>query len=245
MVQPWVIAPETIEHYVTLRFRINSEIDYSGAELALEDAEKAKIIFNSNEIANNITGWYTDKDIKTVPLTDIVKGENILEITLPFGTRTNTEWCYILGDFGVKLTGREKVITALPEKLGFGTITNQGLPFYGGNITYHLEAEGSALRVEATRYRGALISVAVDGEEKGKVVYPPYIIDIDGLSNGKHKVDITLFGNRYNAFGPVHLTDVKHSWHGPGAWRSDEECWSYEYVLRDVGILARPVITVK
>ena len=243
--QPWVIAPETIKHYVTLRFRINSEIGYSGAELALEDAEKAKIIFNGEEISNNITGWYTDKDIKTVPLTDIKKGENILEITLPFGTRTNTEWCYILGNFGVKLVGREKTITALPEKLGFGTIINQGLPFYGGNVTYHLEAEGSALRVEATRYRGALISVAVDGEEKGKIVYPPYLIDIDGLAEGKHNVDITLFGNRYNAFGPVHLTDVKHSWHGPGAWRSDEECWSYEYVLRDVGILARPIITTK
>lgn len=243
--QPWVIAPETIEHYVTLRFRINSEIDYSGAELALEDAEKAKIVFNGNEIANNITGWYTDKDIKTVPLTDIVKGENILEITLPFGTRTNTEWCYILGDFGVKVIGREKTITALPEKLGFGTIVNQGLPFYGGNITYHLEAEGTGMRVEATRYRGALISVAVDGEEKGKVVYPPYLIDVDGLAEGKHDVDITLFGNRYNAFGPVHLTDVKHSWHGPNAWRSDEETWSYEYVLRDVGILARPIITTK
>ena len=243
--QPWVIEPETIAHHVTLRFRINSNIDYSGAELALEDAEKAKIVFNGNEIANNITGWYTDKDIKTVALTEIRKGENILEVTLPFGTRTNTEWCYILGNFGVNVIGRAKTITALPEKLGFGSIVNQGLPFYGGNVTYHLEAKGNNLRVEATRYKGALISVAVDGEEKGKIVYPPYLLDIDGLEDGNHKIDITLFGNRYNAFGPVHLTDVKHSWHGPGAWRSDEECWSYEYVLRDVGILARPIITTK
>ncbi|MBQ8763506.1 MAG: hypothetical protein IJZ07_05325 [Clostridia bacterium] len=243
--QPWVLEPETIEHHITLRFNINSEIEYSGAELALEDAEKAKIIFNGNEITNNITGWYVDKDIKTVPLTDIKKGENILEITLPFGKRTNTEWCYLLGDFGVRVTGWNKIITALPQKLGFGSITNQGLPFYGGNITYHLEAEGKAIAVEATRYKGALISVAVDGEEKGKIVYPPYHLEIGGLSAGKHKVDITLLGNRYNSFGPVHLTDVKHSWHGPDAWRSDEECWSYEYVLRDVGILARPIIKAK
>ncbi len=243
--QPWVLDPEVIEHAVTLRFTIDSEIDYSGAELALEDAEKAKIIFNGSEIANNITGWYTDKDIKTVPLNDIRKGKNILEITWPFGKRTNTEWCYILGDFGVKVIGRAKVITALPEKLGFGSFVNQGLPFYGGNITYHLEAQGSCLRVEATRYRGALIGVAVDGKEKGKIVYPPYSLDIDGLADGSHKVDITLFGNRYNAFGPVHLTDARRSWHGPDAWRSDEECWSYEYVLRDVGILARPIISNK
>ena len=243
--QPWVLAPETIEHYVTLRFSITSEIDYSGAELALEDAEKAKIIFNGNEIANNITGWYVDKDIKTVALTDIKKGINILEITLPFGKRTNTEWCYLLGNFGVRVTGRDKVITSLPEKIGFGTIINQGLPFYGGNITYHLEAEGEAFAIEATRYRGALISVAVDGDTKGKIVYPPYHLEINGLSAGKHKIDITLFGHRYNGFGAVHLTDTKHSWHGPGAWRSNEECWSYEYVLRDVGILARPIIKAK
>ncbi len=243
--QPWVLEPETIEHYVTLKFTINSEINYVGAELALEDAENAKIVFNGNEIPNNITGWYVDKDIKTVPLTEIKKGENILEITLPIGERTNTEWCYILGNFGVNVVGRAKTITALPEKLGFGSIVSQGLPFYGGNITYHLEAQGTDLRVEATRYKGALISVAVDGEEKGKIVYPPYMLDISGLADGEHKVDITLFGNRYNAFGPVHLTDVKHSWHGPGAWRSNEEEWSYEYVLRDVGILARPIITEK
>jgi hypothetical protein len=243
--QPWVLEPETIEHYVTLRFRINSSIAYSGAELALEDAEKSKIRFNGEDVAISITGWYTDKDIKTVPIPTIKKGENILEVTLPFGKRTNTEWCYLLGNFGVSLAGREKVITTLPEKLGFGSITSQGMPFYGGNVTYHLEAEGENIQIDATHYRGALIGVSVDGENKGKIVYPPYILEIDGLSSGAHKVDITLFGNRFNAFGAVHLTDTKHSWHGPGAWRSDEECWSYEYSLRDVGILSRPIIKTK
>ena len=243
--QPWVLESETTEHYITLRFNIESEIEYSGAELALEDAEKAKIIFNGNEIANNITGWYVDKDIKTIPLTDIIKGNNILEITLPFGKRTNTEWCYLLGDFGVRITGRDKTIISLPEKLGFGSALNQGLPFYGGNITYHLKAEGEKIAIEATRYRGALISVAVDGETKGKIVYPPYHLEIEGLGAGTHKVDITLFGHRFNGFGAVHLTDMNHSWHGPDAWRSTEERWSYEYVLRELGILARPIIKTR
>lgn len=243
--QPWVLDKEIIEHSVTLRFTINSQIDYAGAELALEDAEKAKIIFNGENVANDITGWYVDKDIKTVALPEIKKGENILEITLPIGETTNTEWCYLLGDFGVSLAGRASVITTLPEKLAFGSIVSQGLPFYGGNVTYHLEAEGSSLCIQATRYRGGLMSVAVDGEEKGKVVYPPYTLDVDGLADGSHKIDITLFGNRYNGFGPVHLSNTKHSWHGPGSWRSDEETWSYEYVLRDVGILASPVVKAK
>lgn len=240
--QPWVIEKEAIEHSVSLRFTINSEIDYSGALLALEDAEKAKIIFNGKEISNEILGWYTDKDIKTVALSDIKAGENILEITLPFGKRTNTEWCYILGKFGVKVLGKTKVITALPEKLAFDNIVHQGLPFYGGNITYHLEAEGDSLLIEATNYSGALVAVDIDGVRKGRIVYMPYKLLCENLGEGNHKVDITLFGHRYNAFGAVHLTDAKHSWHGPDAWRTTGCKWSYEYVLRPVGILASPVI---
>ena len=242
--QPWVLEDEITTHSVTLRFTINSDIDCGNVKLAIEDAEKAKIVFNGAEVANDIIGWYTDKDVKTIALPDIKAGKNFLEITWPFGNRTNTEWCYILGSFGVKVTGKIKTLVPLPEKLAFDNIVHQGLPFYGGNITYHLEVEGDSMLVEATRYKGALIGVSVDGERKGRIVYPPYNLEISGLGEGIHKVDITLFGNRYNAFGPVHLVDEKESWHGPTAWRSDEENWTYEYVLRKVGILSSPIIRV-
>lgn len=243
VIQPWCLDEEIPSHKITLRFRINSDIDYSGAELAAEDMETLSIRFNGKEVSSKVTGWYTDKDIKTAALPEIRKGENILEIDVPFGTRTNTEWCYILGNFGVEVNGRNKKLIALPEKLAFGSILNQGLPFYGGNITYHLEAESNgALQIEATNYKGTLISVAVDGEEKGKIVYPPYVLLADGLKPGSHKIDITLFGNRYNAFGPVHLCNDKESWHGPGAWRSSGCAWCYEYVLRNIGILNSPII---
>ena len=239
--QPWVLDPEVIEHSVTLKFTVNSEIAYSGAELALEDAEKAKIRMNGKDVPLNITGWYVDKDIKTVPVPEIVKGENIIEVTIPFGKTTNTEWCYLLGDFGVRQLGSTAVITTLPEKLAFDSITKQNLPFYGGNITYHVEADGDGMEIEIPRYIGTLVDVTVDGESKGKIVYPPYKLQLEGLGEGSHKVDITLFGNRYNSFGPVHLTEENRSWHGPGAWRDDEQ-WSYEYVLRNVGINASPII---
>lgn len=239
--QPWVLDPEVIEHSVTLKFTVNSEIAYSGAELALEDAEKAKIRMNGKDVPVNITGWYVDKDIKTVPVPEIVKGENIIEVTIPFGKTTNTEWCYLLGDFGVRQLGSTAVITTLPEKLAFDSITKQNLPFYGGNITYHVEADGDGMEIEIPRYIGTLVDVTVDGESKGKIVYPPYKLQLEGLGEGSHKVDITLFGNRYNSFGPVHLTEENCSWHGPGAWRDDEQ-WSYEYVLRNVGINASPII---
>ena len=54
--QPWVLEEETPEHTVTLRFRINSEVSYGGAELALEDAEKSCIKFNGAAVEPVITG---------------------------------------------------------------------------------------------------------------------------------------------------------------------------------------------
>lgn len=240
--QPWVLEKEELTHTISLRFNFESEIDYKGALLALEDAEKAEITFNGESVSNEITGWYVDKEIKTVKLPAIRKGTNTLVVTVPIGETTNTEWCYILGNFGVRVLGTEKVITTLPEKLYFGAIQNQGLPFYGGNITYHLTAEGNAFSIEATRYMGTLMKVCVDGEEKGKIIYPPYKLILKDLGNGVHNIDITLFGNRFNSFGPVHLSNNKHSWHGPDTWRTRGCTWSYEYVLRDVGILTRPVL---
>ncbi len=241
--QPWVLEKEELTHSITLRFTVNSEIEYEGALLALEDAEKAQIDFNGAAVSNDSIGWYVDKDIKTVRLPVIQKGVNVLTITLPVGETTNTEWCYILGNFGVRTVGTEKTITTLPEKLYFDALKNQNLPFYGGNVTYHLQAEGDAFTLEATRYFGTLMKVAVDGKDMGRIIYPPYKLALEGIGAGKHDIDITLFGNRFNSFGPVHLSNNKHSWHGPDAWRTEGCTWSYEYVLRDVGILTRPILT--
>ncbi len=240
--QPWVLEKEEIKHSISLRFTVNSDIEYEGALLALEDAENAKITFNGVTVANDINGWYVDKQIKTVNLPTIQKGANILTVTLPFGATTNTEWCYILGNFGVSVTGTDKCITALPEKLYFDTLKNQKLPFYGGNVTYHLQAQGDNITLEATRYFGTMMKVTVDGKDMENIIYPPYKCILENLGEGVHNIDITLFGNRFNSFGPVHLSNNKHSWHGPDAWRTEGCTWSYEYVLRDIGILTRPIL---
>lgn len=43
---------------------------------------------------------------------------------------------YLLGDFGVKLAGRNTRLIKAEEKMAFGDVRSQGLPFYGGNLTY-------------------------------------------------------------------------------------------------------------
>lgn len=244
VVQPWVLGNRPKEHKATLKFTFISEINYEDAILALEDADIADVVFNGKKITEREEGFYVDISIGRMKLGNIVKGENILEITLPFGETANLENVFILGNFGVRVIGAVAVITALPKRLSFGSLLNQGLPFYSGAVTYKLKAntQNSKLTVTASDYMGTLIEVSVDDEIKGDIIYPPYTLRIDGVSDGEHEIGLKLYTHRYNSFGPLHLVNVNEKWHGPGAWRSEGINWSYEYVLRTTGILKTPVI---
>ena len=244
VVQPWVLGKRPKDHKVTLKFTFNSEIDCENAVLNLEDADIAEVTFNGKRVTEREDGFYVDISIGKMKLGNIVKGENTLEITLPFGETANLENVFITGLFGVRVTGADATVTALPEKLAFGSLLTQGLPFYGGAVTYKMKAraENGSLTVTASDYMGALVEVSVDGEVRGDIIYPPYTLEIDGIENGEHEVGIKLYTHRYNSFGPLHLVNVKESWHGPGAWRSSGINWSYEYVLRTTGILKTPGI---
>ena len=245
--QPYAVEITPAVHTLALRFNVISEIDVKGACLALEDADIAQITFNGERVANNITGYFTDESIQTVPLPDIKAGENTLEISFPYGERTNVEWCYILGDFGVRVLGCEKLITKKQQKIGFGDITSQALAFYSANVDYNLDIElecDGAIEIETSYYRGSLVAVAVDGQRKGRIVLPPYRLMINDVEKGKHTVTLTLFGNRHNSFGALHLVNDGELWFGPGAWRSSGSNWCYEYKTRPLGILKSPVIRI-
>lgn len=173
---------------------------------------------------------------------------------MPFGLRSNPEWCYILGDFGVKVRGARPVLTRPTETLAFGSVVPQGLPFYGGNITYHipieLPREAKGLRIAATHFRGALVTASArpaegaegDNGRAGKeisLMLPPYE-GVLPLSPGRWELLLTVYGNRFNSFGQVHLSDEKEDWLGADAWRSQGAAWSYEYQLKPLGLLSAP-----
>ena len=245
--QPYAMSIDPPSHTVSIKFDFESEIEVSGAHLAVEDADSVKITFNGERVKNNVTGYFTDESIGTILLPAIQKGTNTLELEFAYGERTNIEWCYILGDFGVELQGCQKTIVNAPKKLGFGDISRQRLPFYSANVSYNfdveLEKEG-AIQIEASCYRGSLIGVYVDDEKKGVIVLPPYNLAINGLKAGKHKVTLTLFGNRNNCFAPLHNANSGNTWIGPDAWRTEGVEWSYEYNLKPLGILKSPIIKI-
>jgi hypothetical protein len=187
-----------------------------------------------------------------VKLPDIKAGTNVLELKFPYGKKVDVEACFLLGDFGVKVQETRCTLSAPVRSLAFGDISRQGLPFYGGNITYHLEAEckptaGSktgALVIEASSYRFMLLKAAVDGIDRGVIAYAPYRLRIDGLCGGARKIHITGFGCRINTFGQLHNNQRDETcWWGPNSWRSEGPAWSYEYRFWPQGVLKSPEIS--
>ena len=239
--QPWVEKDRTTPHTLRLRYTFDSEIFIEGAELALENAEASAVALNGLP-AGPVDGWYTDKCIGKRALPAIQPGKNVLEVSMPYGRTVNVEAMYLLGAFGVDVQGVCCRLTELPKQIAFGDITRQRFPFYGGSLTYRMNAElqPGRYQLQASSYRAALLRVAVDGRDQGVIAYAPYGCTFEIAEPGAHTIALKAFGCRINTFGQVHQADKTITWWGPQSWRTDGVMWSYEYTLWPQGVLKSP-----
>ena len=199
--QPWTVKDEKgFPNVLSLRFAVDSLTDTS-ASLALESRDKTEIYVNGSLVEEGSSGWFTDEAIEVVKIPPLRRGSNTIELRMPYGEKANVESCYLLGDFGVEVFGKEKRIIPAPEKVVFGDLTRQGMPFYGGNLTYRCKftAPGGHMRLRAQYFSGPLLVAAVDGKRTGSIAFAPYEVDLGDLEAGEHLLEITAFGNRWAA----------------------------------------------
>lgn len=97
--------------------------------------------------------------------------------------------------------------------------------------------------LEVPRFVASLLSVEVNGEVLGKIAFQPRSLKLGTFSKGKHKVSMTSYGNRENAFGPLHMPTETTVFIGPQAWRTEGPAWHDEYAIQPMGILQQPRIT--
>ncbi|MDC7286671.1 glycosyl hydrolase [Blautia schinkii] len=244
--QPWTNdRKEGFEHTLSLRYTIEAETELCGVRLAMENDETTKVFLDGAEVENRQTGWYVDHCIHTTELPVISEGTHCLQVEIPYNSKVNVEAMFLLGDFSVQVQGRKQTLAVPKKTAAFADITRQGFPFYGGNITYRVpfESEGGEVRVQATMYRAPVMKAALDGKDKGYLVFSPYEINLGTLEKGSHTLELTVFGSRINTFGTLHNCDQKEIWYGPNAWRTTGDQWAYEYQLKPAGILKAPVLT--
>ena len=245
--QPWVLAGTAEpQHTLRLRFTLHSEIDVDNVELALEHPQTCSIFLGRKKISTTPVGRYVDRDIFRVALGQLPAGESELIVTMPFEEKTDAEAMYLLGDFGVRVSGDRAVIIPPVRRMTFSDWTTQGLPFYGGAVTYHIDVEGSGklMNVELTKFRAPVTAVDLDGKRQGIIALSPYCVTTEPVEDGTHRLDLTVFGNRFNTFGALHHTDAgQHVYCSPNFWRSTGSNWAYEYQLRPTGPLKSPEIS--
>ncbi len=246
MAQPWLAPLEkNPADRVSLRFRFDSEIEYEGAKLALESPEYSTVTMNGENVPVIVDGYYIDEDgIKTIALPKLKLGENVITVDLRFGDITQIESYYLLGDFGVEHHGMRSTVTARPKLIRFDDLTRQKFPFYGANIKYSFPIMGGGKKtVEIARYRGAVIKVYVDGEEKGYIDFSPYRCELGELSEGEHIVTLEFFGTRINTLGQLHNVQREPLvWAGNHSWRTKDRLWTDDYLFFPQGIMTSPRI---
>ena len=250
--QPWLTGSENpCDHVVKLRFHIQSCVELSDLELAAETEENWKVRCNGREILENTLpsdcrGKYVDRKIRRYFLGSLEKGDNILECIIPFGPLTDLENFYLLGDFGVLISGAEKKLQKIPSKVGFQSYTYQGFPFYGGNFTYEtsIEIPAGEVIVETGEYDAPLLEIQIDDEKPEPLFLAPYRVSLGRAEAGRHKIRIRAYGSRINTFGQLHNCNEKERYFGPKTWRTQGKDWCYEYRFHPCGLRKAPIIKV-
>lgn len=250
VVQPWADRePAPVLGRVELRFRLRSHVRLTRATLALENPLAWRLHINGRDVSVRDAGWWVDEAIRRVPLPRLGVGTHELVLCRDFTRKTELEWIYLLGDFGVKLRGRSAVLTPPVRELAFGDWTKQGLPFYAGNVTYWLPLPSAGARtqsrhrtdaVDFTGFQAPLLTARAGRGLARPVAFAPFRFELPRGSASADVLQVTAFGNRANAFGPLHHTNLALRWQGPDAWRSAGAEWTEGYRLRPMGLLRAP-----
>jgi len=240
--QPWTVPLSERQERtrLTLRFTFLSSFTItSPTQLALEDSSKYRISINGLSLTEaERDGYWVDENIHTlrIPGSTIRACENEVVLEVPFNILTNLERIYILGPFLVHLEGHRPTLHPITRQLTFGSLTSQGLPFYAGNVTYHLafsiphhptstqskSKTKSIATLHVPNFISPLLTVSAtaSGQRLGRIAFQPRSLELGDLRAGeRHEVSVTAYGNRNNAFGHVHLA-VDIGWCEPNMWRS-------------------------
>ena len=86
-------------------------------------------------------------------------------------------------------------MTAAPTELAFGDITRQGLPFYGGSITYsmHFEMDREKdILVKVPHFTAPVLEVWIDGKRAGLIAFAPHTLSLGRAPNWARTSDIMI-----------------------------------------------------
>jgi len=256
MLQPWWVNRQNkglkdSKGRVSFRYSFNiTEKPASGVDLALENPANWTIRVNGIELdPGSATGWWVDVSLRRIPIPSaaLKTGKNLVEIATDFHYGSNPEAMFILGNFGVTLKGRTRMLGKLPATLNLGDITLQGLPFYSGKVAYALPIPGPAPTprcqavIRLPSIGGACAVVRAPGQSDILIPWHPYEADITSLLKpGVKTLELEVVTTRRNSFGPLHEWPHNTTAVGPLSFLTEGDRFREDYVLVPNGLLKAP-----
>jgi hypothetical protein len=251
MVQPWFArkyptAAESDRGRLRIRYAFEVGAMPQGAlHLALERPDAWSVSLNGTPLRTEAAaGFWLDAAFPRFPLeADAFReGENLIELEGDYDAGAGIEALYLLGDFGVRIEGLRRILGELPPRLLPSCLTGQGLPFYGGRISYQLDApapEGGAPTgrriLEVTFWEGACLALVQAGKRR-VIPWPPFLVELEPEGGKGLFLDVVL--TRRNTFGPLHLLPSRAPGYGPESFRTEGPAWSEAPVPIAAGLLA-------
>ena len=257
MVQPWYdrkFGPQPeVKGRVKLSFAFEVEtLPTRPLRLGLEEPGQFRAALNGRQLTLGKGDWWVDPAIRTfvLPPDALRPGTNELTLTAEFRPDLNLEALYLLGEFGVRLSGTRKTLTKLPATLAVGDLVPQGLPFYTGTVTYRLPTPartpaGQSVFLLAPKFQAACLRVKAGEDGEVLIAWQPYEADLTraGLAGDALRLDAVL--TRRNTFGPLHRVPLRAGAYGPGHFVTEGQSWSQHYQLYPSGLLEAPVLCVR
>ena len=233
MIQPWYrekfLNADMDEKSVLVKTVFEFEINKLPEKLivAIESAVNFEICVNGKKNALKLTGehWVDDCFTLFEISQDVIKnGINSIELSTVYRDGSAIENIYLLGNFGVLVSGSSVILTELPRKLVVGDIAEQGLPFYGGGLTYKIplpKVNSSERLVMGINNTTSACCKVRQGENDSIVAFPPYEIDVTE-SMGK-EIYLEYEFTRRNTFGPFHKYPADDNNCNPLSFRTEDE----------------------
>ncbi len=239
MLQPWFVAQKPVKELCDLALRYTFEVDTlpEWVDLVIEEPENVTVEMNGQPLDLSDTKRWIDIAFHRIriPAGVLQVGGNTIILKTRYTENSNVEAIYLLGEFGVQLSGIQRRLVPLPDRVEIGDLCEQGFPFYSGGITYQLPLPEGASRIRLPEIGAACAKI--NGQTLG---WDPFEAEV---SETTAQVEVIM--SRRNTFGPLHDAERYRYWNGPDHWITEGDEFEPHPVLHPSGLLAAPMIKRK
>lgn len=213
---------------VVYRFKVAGNVP-PDLSFVVERPDLYSITCNGKPVRPEPKKWWLDHSFGMISLSERAQtGDNEVRLKAsPMTVFHEIQPAYVVGNFVAwqTETGFE-LLAAGKLTLDGKSWREQGMPFYGGPVSYARRFNVSDVKgrfvvsLPEKGWRGSVAKIMVNGKEAGHIVSRPYECDVtSAMKTGENRVEVIVYGTLKNTLGPHHGdTALGKAW--PDAFRA-------------------------